>query len=224
MKSVLLFRFLLLGFLMITGLLNPVFSQDTIYLSNPSFEDEPRKGGEFSKPIKGWKDCGLSKFPNESPVDIHPVRGYAWGVNMDPFDGATYLGLVVRYNDTYESVSQELSSPLKSGKCYSFSAVLAQNEIYNSATRRSQSQPENFSNPAIFIIWGAGQNCSKLELLGQTTPVDHSEWAYYDFIIKPTKDYTYITLEAYYTPSASQRYNGHILVDALSPIIEIGCE
>ena len=224
MKSLLNTTYLLLSLLMATIFINPLYSQDTIYLQNPSFEDEPRKGGTLYLPIKSWHDCGLSKFPGESPPDIHPLPGYAWGVNMEPFDGYTYLGLVIRYNDTYESVSQALSSPLKAETCYSFSAVLAKSEIYNSATSRSAPRVESFANPVILKIWGCDKFCSNVELLGQSTPVDHSDWGYYDFVIKPTKDYRYITIEAYYEPSSLERYNGHVMVDALSPFIEIGCE
>src|SRR5688572_22282653 len=110
MKKILLF---VLCCAISTVLFSTVYSQDTIYLFNSSFEDMPRKGGEMSHPIKSWNDCGLSKFPGETPPDIHPLPSRAWGVNMHPFDGYTYLGLVIRYNDTYESVSQALSIPLK---------------------------------------------------------------------------------------------------------------
>ncbi|MEO5905099.1 MAG: hypothetical protein ABIQ11_00120, partial [Saprospiraceae bacterium] len=69
-----------------------VSAQQVITLINPSFEDMPRKGGEPPIPIKGWHDCGLSKFPGESPPDIHPVPGVAWEVSKGPYDGETFLG------------------------------------------------------------------------------------------------------------------------------------
>ncbi|HZV43784.1 MAG TPA: hypothetical protein VFF90_04875, partial [Saprospiraceae bacterium] len=102
--------FLSLAFLF--SLAGQAFSQEIIKLQNPSFEDTPRRGGEFSSPIKGWQDCGMTRFPGESPPDIHPVPATAWEVSKDPYDGATYLGMVTRDNDSWESISQALSSPI----------------------------------------------------------------------------------------------------------------
>src|SRR5687768_1852461 len=142
-----------------------VRSQGVITLVNPSFEDLPRKGAPGMPAIRGWHDCGLTSFPAESPPDIHPVPSYAWEVSKTPYDGATFLGMVVRYNDSYESLSQALSSPLQGGSCYSFSAFIAKSELYKSATNRSET-PENFDRPAVFQIWGGNSFCDKAELLG----------------------------------------------------------
>lgn len=142
---------------------------------------------------------------------------------MLPFDGWTYLGLVIRYNDTYESLSQALPSPLKANTCYSFSAALAKSDAYVSATARSI-RPESFTHPAVLNIWGGNQFCSHAELLATTTPVDHSDWSYYDFIFRPKEDFKCITIEAYYDSAMFKPYNGHIMVDAMSPIVEISCE
>ena len=108
----------------------PLTGQESIRLQNPSFEDMPRKGVPGMPSIKGWHDCGLSKFPTESPPDIHPVMNNAWDVALQSYDGNTYLGMVTRANDTYESLSQALSSPIQAGVCYSFTAFLAQSNQY----------------------------------------------------------------------------------------------
>ena len=111
--------------------------QDTIFLLNPSFEDNPRKGGENSAQIDGWIDCGLINFFGQTPPDILPTPDSAWGVTLEAYDGLTFLSLVTRYDDTYESVSQKLSSPLKSGKCYRLSGYFSLSEKYQSVTKRS---------------------------------------------------------------------------------------
>jgi hypothetical protein len=201
-----------------------LYSQDTIYLVNPSFEDVARKGGEYSAPIRGWHDCGLSAFPGETPPDIHSGFTPFWDVNLLPFEGSTYLGLVVRYNGTYESLSQALQVSLKANTCYFFSAALARSEQYLSATSRTPGKLENFTYPVVLNIWGGNQFCSRAELLATTTPVDHSDWSYYDFIFRPKENVKYITIEAFYNTPIPEAYNGHIMVDALSPITEISCE
>ena len=88
-------------------------------LDNPSFEDIPHKGTPNTY-IRSWYDCGLLLFPDETPPDIHPlqelqiearvgpdsrisldtVRNGIWKVSSRPSDGRTFLGMVVRDNDT----------------------------------------------------------------------------------------------------------------------------
>jgi len=203
---------------------NEILGQDTIYLKNPSFEDIPRAGTGSTPPIKGWYDCGISRFPSETPPDIHPVSTPAWGVTTKPFDGQTYLGLVVRDNDSWESVSQELKTELIAEKCYSFSTFLCKSSPYQSRTKKSSDKLENFTTPAVFLIWGGTEFCDKSELLAESAPIDHAEWKNYSFEFWPSSDYKYITLEAFYKTPVPEAYNGHILIDNLSPIIEISCD
>ncbi|MBK9984963.1 MAG: hypothetical protein IPP15_21800 [Saprospiraceae bacterium] len=198
--------------------------QDTIYLDNPSFEDIPRAGTAYTPSIVGWNDCGHALFPGETPPDIHPVPAHAWDVSMQSFDGKTYLGLVVRYNGTYESVSQKLTQVLKKDKCYSFSAFLARSDSYRSGTMRSNAKLENFISPAVLRIWGGNKSCDLAELLGQSYPVDHANWKEYNFVLWPKEDYSFITIAAYFADDADAGYNGHVMVDNLSQITEMECK
>lgn len=197
-------------------------SQDVIKLQNPSFEDIPRRGGDYYLPIKGWHDCGLTLFDGETPPDIHPVPGSAWEVTKFPYDGLTFLGMVVRYNDTWESLSQALSSPISAGSCYSFTAFIARSDLYKSHTTRSDSV-ENFVRPAVFKIWGGNSFCQKSELLGESPAVTNTEWKQYKFLFQPKKSHKYITIEAFYKTPILEAYNGHILVDNLSDIVKVEC-
>ena len=198
-------------------------AQEVVKLINPSFEDLPRKGGELSAPIKGWHDCGLSKFPGESPPDIHPLPTYAWKVSKQAYDGNTFLGMVTRYNDTYESLSQALSVPLQGGVCYNFTAFVAKSEVYLSATTRRPDTEENFVKPAVLLIWGGNSFCDKAELLGESPPVSNTDWKQYKFLFRPQRTYRYITIEAFYKTPILEAYNGHILLDALSDIVPTKC-
>ncbi len=200
-----------------------VNAQEVIHLDNPSFEDMPRAGTPYTPPIKGWHDCGLAKFPGETPPDIHPVSNNAWEVSKAAFDGQTYLGMVVRYNDTYESLSQALSSPIEGGICYNFSAYLARSELYKSGTSRSRTELENFVKPAVLQIWGGDSFCDKAELLGESPAVSNTDWMLYKFLFHPIKSHTYITIEAFYKTPILEAYNGHVLVDGLSDIVPVDC-
>lgn len=219
-------RFLLL-LLIVCCTIDASAQMDTIKLSNPSFEDTPRKGGE-SYGIKGWFDCGIINFPKESPPDIHP-KDY-WANTKQASDGKTYLGMVTRDNDTWESVSQRLSQPMKAGQCYSFSIELSQSKRYISGSRLEKeengndAQTFNYTTPAVFRIWGGSGFCNTKELLGESVPIKHSEWKTYSFKFEPTFNHRFIVIEAIYKLPLLIPYNGHILLDNCSQIIQIDCD
>lgn len=191
-------------------------------MNNPSFEDIPRKGTPFSPPIKDWKDCAVQLFQNESPPDIHPAG--IWGVSMKAIEGNSYIGLVTRYTNTFETLSQQLKQPLENGKCYTLSVYLAVSKIYSSPTPRSLGNSENFTTPVELMIWGANDYCKTDQLLCSSGAVLNNDWIKYSFKLYPEKTFQYITIEAFYTKGSLEPYNGHILVDGFSPIIEIECK
>ena len=200
------------------------YAQDVeeIVLMNGSFEDMPRSGGEGVNniAIKGWYDCGALRFTNETAPDIHP--GGFWNNEIKASDGKTYLGMVVRDNDSYEGVAQRLSSPILMGKCYSFSVNLAKSPQYLSKSRMTQ-QEQNYTRPAVFRVWGGNGFCNDRELLAESPPIDNNTWVTYDFTFKPRADYRYILIEAYYKVPVILPYNGHILVDKLTNFKIIPC-
>lgn len=190
------------------------FSQDEpIYLTNPSFEDFPR----HSKEPNGWFNCG---FPSESPPDVQPSGDFS--VTKPAFDGNTYLGMVVRDNDTWEAVSQRLSRPMKKGQCYEFSLQLARSELYISLSR-SSNETTNYVTPAKIRIYGGFGNCDKQYLLDETSLIINNRWLQYNFKFEPIADYSYITIQAFYETPTLFPYNGNVLVDNASPIKPIPC-
>lgn len=215
MKYFLSVTFLLLGFLISLG------QADTIKLRKPSFEQEPFAGTYDGASIRGWFDCGVINFPAETPPDIHPVN--FWGNTKQAQSGRTYLGMVTRDNDTYESVSQKLDSKLIGGECYEFSVYLSRSEQYVSATRQS-GKLENYVKPIVLRVWGGFGYCDTRELLGESAPVDHSPWQRYDFKFSPSMDVSSFTIEAFYKVPVLFPYNGHILVDNMSSIVKVSCE
>lgn len=204
-----------------------VFGQQVITLENPSFEDIPRRGLPNNLPIAGWHDCGLSVFPGESPPDIHPAPDRAWSVSAQPIDGNTYIGMVTRANDSWESVSQALSGIIEGGKCYKFSCYLVQSPEYKSKTARTIQNgteiEENFDRPAVLRIWGGNSFCDKNELLGESPSIQNANWKLYTYTFQPKRSHRYIIFEAFYKTPILEAYNGHILLDALSDIEETPC-
>jgi hypothetical protein len=189
-----------------------------IELTNPSFEDTPRKGEKGGSGPTGWQDCGS---PDETSPDIQPG---CFDVKKTASHGATYMGLVVRENGTYESVAQRLSQPLEAGNCYEWSLDLAIADEYNSPTRQSKGKNASFYSPVEVRIWGGNDLCERAELLYTTAEVFNNRWLGYIISLKPQKDsYSYIIIEAYYKKGTSLLYNGNVLVDNASAIKQINC-
>ena len=104
-----LFLFLLLAFSY------TIFSQERemFLLDNPSFEGVARP--EYAP--YGWYDCG---FEEEHVNLMYTGNSSFSGITQKAAVGKTYIGLVVRANNTWEGVGQSLSKPLKVGTCYEF--------------------------------------------------------------------------------------------------------
>ncbi len=191
------------------------WSQDTpITLTNPSFEDIPR----HSHVPRGWYDCG---FPGESAPDTQPDPTFQ--VAKSAQHGETYLGMVVRDNDTWEAISQKLSRPFEKDKCYEFSIYLARSESYISVSRITEEQA-NYVTPAKVRIYGGFDYCDKQYLLGETKLVINTRWIEFNFKFEPIANYTHIVIEAFYNTPTLFPYNGNILVDNASDIKPIPCD
>ena len=217
--------------LIIAGLLSfsDVESQE-VRLKNGSFEDIPRRGGfDFSgnrtSAPKGWFDCGAIQFPNHTPPDIHKGGTSFWENEIATHDGKTYLTMVVREDDSYESISQKLTGTLKGGKCYQFSIYLAQSPTYLSGTKRTGNEIKlNFKQPTVLRVWGGKVTCNQSQLLAESEAVDHEEWKEYKFVLEPNDDYQVITLEAFYKTPVLFGYNGHICLDNASHFRLVDCD
>ena len=210
MRITLSFLFLLLFFC--------ANAQEEIFLQNSSFEDFPK----LSHTPMGWYNCG---FPGESQVDTHPVPSSEFKVDKTAIDGETYLGMVTRENETWEAVGQRLSQALIGGKTYSFSIHLARSTTYLSASRHQNisdvSKKMNFATPIKLRIWGGNIFCKKVELLAESSLVTDTSWLEFDFVLNPKDDLSYITFEAFYETPAPSPYNGNILLDGASSILEL---
>ena len=197
--------------------------EQPIELSNPSFEDFARPGQQ----PRGWYDCGDINYPLETPPDVHPIDDASgrnnFGVTKKAFDGDTYLGMVVRSNDSYESVAQRLKKPLMPGKCYSFSIYVAMSQIYKSAIRDSDEKVD-FTTPIKLSIKGGVGFCDNAEKLGETKLINHAEWKEYVFKFEPKRKISYIVFEARYKTPTLDPPNGNILLDNASAIQPIPCD
>ncbi len=195
-------------------------SAQNIQLTNPSFEDTPAEG----TPPSGWLDCG---FENESAPDVHP--DFIYRVTKEPYHGNSYLGMVTRDNETWERVSQRLSAPLEAGKCYEFSIYLARSAVYISKSAKARNTEHrdvdvNYTTPIKLRIWGGVGPCARTQLLAESNIIKNTRWLRFDFRFNPDYTLSYITLEAFYNTPVLFPYNGNILLDNASAIVEVPCE
>lgn len=198
-------------------------SQD-VRLNNPSFEDYPRQGTPGGPEIIGWKDCGRVLFPSASPPDIHKGSTNFWSSSISTAHGKTYMSLVVRDDDSFESVSQKIKGTLKKGNCYSFNISLVQSKNYLSHTNKNKFQKSNFNNPTVLQIYGGNSYCDAAELLAESAPVTENDWKNHELKIEPTQNYTHIILRAFFVTPVLEGYNGHICLDNASNFKMINCD
>ena len=198
----------------------PVFAfaqvkEAPIVFNNPSFEDFPKA----SQTPTGWYDCGQ---PGQSAPDIQPG---SFDVTRMPSNGNSYLGLVVRQTDTWESVAQRISRPLEINTCYEMSMDLCRSDIYISPLATgSSSEKVNFVSPCKIRVWGGMGYCDKAEMLYESPLITHTRWLSYNLRISPKKgSYSFIIIEAYYKTPILFPENGNVLIDNLSPIKKVVC-
>lgn len=189
------------------------FAQDTISLKNASFEWSSAVANSIPA---GWEICSR---PNETPPDVHSRNTRHYEVNHASQIGKNYIGLVVRSNFTYESIHQKLKKNLQKGKTYKMQMYAAMSDTFKSHDSKT-TKLASFSTPAIIRIWGVKNKCETLELLYESLPVNHVEWKKLDIEFIPNMDHDRILIEAFYDKMITDPYNGNILLDGLSEIIE----
>lgn len=184
------------------ALLAQVRAQPTVHyprLVNPSFEGRPQEAAQH---LEGWTPCNYTSTP-----DILPGP---WGVLTLPYDGNSFIGLIVRNDNTSESMYQELDAPFLRGYCYRFTVALARSDAY-----------AGYNMPCRLRIWGSNSPTSTAgaQLLGASPAVEHTEWRNYDFTFIATKEWRYIIIECFYKEKTLLPYRGNILIDAWSAFI-----
>ena len=181
------------------------------YIKNPSFEEDI---SSHSLTPKEWKNCG-DNF--ESSIDIHTSNGW-FQVRHSPVEGGQFAGMVVRDNQTREAIGQILDATLYGGTTYAFSFYVARAQDYISLSKTTLKE-ENFNKPALLKV-KIGDDCTDMEIVGQTNLIESTEWERYMIIFTPSVNSDFLVLEAFYEDDFAI-YNGNILLDNISPIVEL---
>ena len=178
-----------------------------VTINNPSFEGTP----SAAVCPKDWVEG-----PGPSTPDLLPG---ILKVEIPPYDGQTYVGLITREDGTCENIAQRLSPPLQSGTCYRFSIYLASHDHYASYNEE----------PPVLRIWsgkidpkyGTTVNPDYLEknrLLASSPPIIGQDWKEYIFQIVPQSNAQWLILEASWSESfcPGNDCRGNLLLDKMS--------
>jgi hypothetical protein len=186
-----------------------------IYWRNPSFEENEL--GMHSTVPNQWKTYAAY----ESPPDLHTNEVRHFGVTQYASDGDKFVGMVVRDNDTYERLVQELDGYLEKGEVYQFQIDLSLSSRLISLSTTTLKE-ENFNKPAILRVWGGTSSYDEKELLYETMAVNHTGWKRYTIEFIPGSNCDFLILEAFYDNQGFVfPYNGNLMLDNLSPIRKV---
>lgn len=161
-----------------------------IVIKNPSLEFAP-KGGSVPD---GWLITSLSP-------DIQPGN---YQVTLPASDGKTYVGLLST-KDWVEGFCQKLNGELIANQSYLISFDLAYSSLYYT----------NVCHGYLEIFAGNSPS-DKGEKLWSSGVFDHQEWKTYSAILRPSKNYSYISFWSYFDSTCTSAKLSGVLIDNLS--------
>ena len=164
--------------------------------NNPSFEDEP---SDATVPM-GWFPCAIGTTP-----DIGPGP---WGIDIEPEEGETYVGLISRSDGSIEAIGQRFPETLEKNLCYEFTLAAAACDTYS-----------GFNSRIKFRVWGGTKKCKRSQLLYTSDTVDYDEWKEHKVKFTAEKKLKYLIIEAY-VDEKDGPVKGHILLDNISNILK----
>jgi len=83
---------------------------------------------------------------------------------------------------------------------------------------------EDFSHPVELLIWGGYEDCKRNQLYVHSGLVSSNQWTPFTLEFTPVGEHDHITLGAFFAYGYTEPYNGHLLIDGLSPIVEVECK
>ncbi len=168
-------------------------------LNNSSMEGEPI---DATMP-DGWHACQEGTTP-----DIFPGP---WGVDKDPYDGSSFIGLITRPNGSWESIGQRFSEALILKACYRMSMVCAHADTY-----------AGYNSSGRLRVWLGKTKCDKGQLILDVPSLMHTEWKNYPINFTTKDEMEYIIIESFH-PKGIQSSTGNILIDKIyAPVICAG--
>ena len=193
-----------------------VYAQTYITIPNPSFEESYGIGSSWPEApmVEKWTDCGPLK---ETPPDVHTNSSNFFNVEENAQHGNNFLGMVTRDNQTWESLSCQLSDTLYANTAYVLQLYAQRSAEYRSISKVT-GQSASYTTPSIIRIWGDNIICAKNELLALSHPVKNETWELYTFALQPKSHCTFLRLEVYYAEEGDYT-NGSVLIDNIQPII-----
>lgn len=163
--------------------------------------------------IPHWQNEGIQ---GATPPDLHILNQNKWGVTQTPADGEKYVGLVTRFHESYEGISQKLKRALHEHQEYMFTLQVCTFAEYE---MQEAPIPEGNQQPIVLRVWG---KYSKREMEWQelftSSPIQNIDWEKLTVSFMPVSQIDHIKIGAYWEEGVLFPHNGNILIDDLSPI------
>lgn len=191
-----------------TLLLSPAFSQDTLRLVNASFE----LAGHPNPVLAGWSALGIEP-------DVQPGVS---GCVLPARDGAHYIGLSA-VGELSKGIGQALKGNLEKDSTYVVSMYLAYSDTYQAVQQTQKGfKTIQCDKPASLGVVGLNRQEGLAELMAVTTPVTGKNWKKHLVYFRPAKaGYNELGFIALPEADAPQDWNGNVLLDKVSAIIQI---
>ncbi|MCK9613654.1 MAG: PKD domain-containing protein [Bacteroidales bacterium] len=173
-------------------------------VNNPSFEGTPEP--HVTPP--GWDICMPGNTPDTQPG--------SWGINLPPYEGSSYIGLVWGGSSWVEGASQTLSSPMVAGTTYEFTLALATTASTGGGILPGCVELQIWGN------MGGNSGCDHSELLwssGDVFDAAHmDQWVVHTVSFTPSQNWGHLLFSVYNLGCSDQPY---IMLDDLSAIVPI---
>lgn len=190
----------------------PLFVVAQNITANDGFEGERRMG----QPPNYWSNCN----DGVSTVDTQP--GY-FKNKLSPSEGFSYISMVTRAvgsnSGTVESVHAALLTPFEKGVCYTFQLDLSLSDTFEGTL---SFETYSFNNPSVLQVFGFNGDCntpSEVELLFESTLIDHVGWKTYLIEFTPElNSYTHLKMRPFFSPP-NELKNAALLVDNIQPVL-----
>ena len=188
-------------------------AQDTIPIQNPSFETAASKCGEMPE---AWINRGNKE---ETAPSVQPG---CLEVSKPAYHGRRHISLVTRKNGNCDIIGQKLpeNTRLHKDSTYHLQLQLAYSETLE-MPKKNRKRSESYGQSAILQIWGVNSQSGEDELLAETQPIRHTSWQGYDLVFRPGKEeYDEIQFQAAFSRESHSDYNGNVLIDSISAIMQ----
>jgi hypothetical protein len=161
-----------------------------------------------------WYSCGSKGY---TPPNLHNETADApiFEVRTKAKDGDQFVSLVVRKDQSFEGIGQNLDKALEKDSVYLLQLYLNTSVAFESRTKLTSDDKTSFATAADLEIYGLSKS-GKYILIDAFTDIEHHEWKSYTSKFKAQEHFKALEFRTYFQFDYLLPYNGHLLIDEIS--------